>query len=102
MPQKRHERRRMASRPLTRCSICGELNRLPSSVAHCSSTKRGYNYHWRVNSRSYLSSHPICEICNNAASELVHHVDNLRQTGEDTGRYQAVCRDCHVEETYGS
>lgn len=56
---------------------------------------------WREASLAFRAQHPICQICNSAPSEVVHHVTPAREDEArfwDPDNWQAVCNDCHNRE----
>jgi 5-methylcytosine-specific restriction protein A len=72
-----------------------------SSLRETDSTARGYGHRWTDLSRAYRRAHPICELCNQRRSQLVHHKDGLGPNGPrgyDPSNLIAVCRKCHQGE----
>ena len=54
---------------------------------------------WRQASLEHRRKHPVCEVCKINVSELVHHVDHLKQGGDRlaSSNLQAVCRSCQAK-----
>lgn len=63
------------------------------------------NLQWRKLRDGYLMSNPVCEICGEALSEEVHHLQSPFDDGldeltrlyrlTDPENLQALCKDCH-------
>jgi len=53
---------------------------------------------WRETSLQYRKEHPVCEVCGNNPSELVHHIKHVLDGGDrlDKRNLQAVCRSCQA------
>lgn len=71
-----------------------------------SSSKRGYNGHWRKARESYLLSHPFCVKCLRRGiyekSTVVDHI--IPHKGNkilfwDKSNWQALCKSCHDRKT---
>jgi hypothetical protein len=59
-----------------------------------SSTARGYDDAHRKQRSLLLDLHPICQVCNNAFSTDLHHLDG-NQFNRAAGNALAVCETCH-------
>ena len=64
---------------------------------------RGYDWQWMKISKAYREAHPVCEICNDTATDDVDHIipfkgldDPLRTAWDNL---QAACRPCHNRKT---
>jgi len=55
---------------------------------------------WKRFRSSYLSKHPLCEMCGDVA-EMVDHIKELRDGGAELSadNAQALCNRCHVRKT---
>ncbi len=57
---------------------------------------------WRKLRDLKLRTDPICEICNSALAQEVHHIEPVARAPErefDWSNLQSVCHDCHVAES---
>ena len=76
-----------------------------SQTAQASRHLRGYDNHWAAISRMVRAQHPVCQICENAASVDVDHIIPFRGLRDplrtDRSNLQAVCRQCHNRKTHG-
>lgn len=71
----------------------------PPRPARPATASRGYDYDWQILSDLYRQQHPICQVCHQRLSELVHHIRLVTTHPElrlDPGNLQAVCRPCHA------
>lgn len=68
-----------------------------------SSVERGYDARWNRISKMYRAQHPVCEHCNDAASDDVDHIVPFKGINDplrtDMNNLQALCRSCHVRKT---
>ena len=65
--------------------------------------QRGYGGEWERISRAVRQARPVCEICNDAPSVDVDHIQPFNGRNDplrvDWDNLQAVCRACHNEKT---
>lgn len=57
---------------------------------------------WLAARLLYLTSHPVCEICNRAPAMEVHHKFSIETRPDlrlDEDNFQASCKPCHSKET---
>jgi 5-methylcytosine-specific restriction protein A len=56
---------------------------------------------WRRTRSRYLARHPVCELCDRAIAEQVHHVIDLADGGSAwaEANLQALCAPCHSKVT---
>ncbi|QEL18539.1 hypothetical protein [Limnoglobus roseus] len=59
-----------------------------------SSTARGYGHEHRKQRSRILDEQPLCQVCRNAFSTDLHHVD-LNPHNHADGNVLAVCETCH-------
>jgi 5-methylcytosine-specific restriction enzyme A len=102
----------MAQRSMRMCRLtgCKALTRDPSGF--CDLHQKGHrkakgdhkradpvyrSYQWQKFSRWYRERHPVCEVCKERLSELVHHRVEIQDGGEVflPDNCQAVCQECH-------
>lgn len=53
---------------------------------------------WKKLSAYYRKRHPVCESCDNAASDITDHIKPYKthpQLGLDWDNLRALCRSCH-------
>ena len=64
------------------------------------STKRGYDGHWRKIRKFKLQRDPLCQDCLPKvikAADLVHHIDRDTSNNEDSN-LRSLCEACHDKE----
>lgn len=52
---------------------------------------------WSRLRNQYIRKHPICELCQQRAAEVVHHKTRLREGGDrlNPDNLQSLCKLCH-------
>ena len=67
--------------------------------------ERGYDYQWQQVSLRIRAERPVCEVCNNAASDDVDHIIPFKGKADpqrmDVNNLRAICRQCHNRKTHG-
>ena len=74
----------------------------PARRERGSTTARGYGWDWQKVSMRYRKRHPVCEDCERAWSEEVHHKQKQRihkdvRLSDDN--LLALCKSCHEART---
>lgn len=66
---------------------------------------RGYGGEWERISLAYRAANPVCEMCHNAVSVDVDHIQPFDGVNDpnrtDWQNLQALCRACHNGKTHG-
>ncbi len=65
-----------------------------------SSSRRGYDAEHRRQRSRILDERPLCQVCNNAFSTDLHHVDE-NAFNHDEANVLAVCEVCHHSVLHG-
>ena len=73
---------------------------LPKSQRRASSTARGYDHEHRKQRSRILDLHPLCQLCNDAFSTDLHHIDENPRNRDDAN-VLAVCEVCHHSKIHG-
>jgi 5-methylcytosine-specific restriction protein A len=75
--------------------------RARASEARPSSTRRGYGANWKRLRLLVLRRHPVCQICDRAASSCVDHWQSLASGGTNSmDNLVALCAPCHSRKTW--
>lgn len=90
-----------------RCERCRGRRTRITDTRRGTSAQRGYGAAWRTGARlDYLSRHPVCVLCGQAATVPDHYPLSRRQlvaAGVDEPdadeRLRPLCRPCHGSET---
>jgi 5-methylcytosine-specific restriction endonuclease McrA len=65
--------------------------------------ERGYDWHWMKISRMVRQQYPVCQVCNDAASEDVDHIIPFKSVDDplrtQISNCRAICRKCHNAKT---
>jgi 5-methylcytosine-specific restriction protein A len=62
-------------------------------------SQRGYTYAWEKIRRTYLATHPACEVCGQPAREVDHIVPLVLGGTHDFDNLRALCKVDHSRRT---
>jgi 5-methylcytosine-specific restriction protein A len=102
----------MAQRAKTMCRMRGCHATTRDASGYCEAHRHGFrkekgdlkqadpfytSWRWTKFSLWYRRNHPLCAVCRDHVSELVHHIREIQAGGDPflMDNVQALCRDCH-------
>lgn len=60
---------------------------------------RGYDYEWRKVRAKFIYENPLCNRCENWATEVHHKIRLAEGGGSEVVNLEALCKSCHSSHT---